>query len=386
MFEGEEFLMTQPIQKYEEITFQQFVLFIKTHNKQIEENIKTYLNSEASISEDDRNIIGALLQSFLQLLTNPYLKVDNEDYADHLDTWLQSQLSILNRKSFNLFQLLFERSLITLMIQIKYNRVSDILMFLLSIFTYLVQSYNKWVVDDMDITKNNLHENKEFKRLQILDKLNKLLIRSSGVKDLPFILKKCEEYFHYKRCVFYAYIPWSNQFYGVIGADLTKVQSMKGQISEENFVFNSNKPIYLKNPKNYIKEEHIKLFNLSSIIFLPLTQKNQLYGWLTFDQLGEEFDCTKEELALLEQLGKRLGLFFSRKGEATAKTLDLHLTERESNILDLLAEGYDNKKIGEILFLSEHTVRDYVSSLITKLNAKNRTQVVACAFRLGLLQ
>lgn len=67
--------MSQPIQKYEEITFQQFVLFIKTHSKQIEENINTYLNLEASISETDRKIIEALLQSFLQLLTNPNTEV-----------------------------------------------------------------------------------------------------------------------------------------------------------------------------------------------------------------------------------------------------------------------------------------------------------------------
>jgi DNA-binding NarL/FixJ family response regulator len=49
------------------------------------------------------------------------------------------------------------------------------------------------------------------------------------------------------------------------------------------------------------------------------------------------------------------------------------------------SEGYDNNKIGSFLFLSEHTVRDYVSSLMTKQKAKNRTQVVASAFRLVLL-
>ncbi|MFK9091967.1 LuxR C-terminal-related transcriptional regulator [Bacillus salipaludis] len=378
--------MTQPFHPYEEITFQQFVLFIKAHRKQIEENINIYLNLEPSISETDRKIIEALLRSFFQLLTNSNIEVSDEDYVSHLDTWLQSQLPILNMKSFNLFQLIFEKSLITLMNQIKYNRIITILMFLLSIYTYLAYSYNKWADENFtDIAEKNIHENRELKQLQLLDKLNKLLIRSSGVQELPYILKKCEEYFHYKRCVFYAYIPWSNQFYGVIGAELPKVQSMKGQITEENIVFSSKKPIYLRNPKNYIKEEHIKLFNLSSIIFIPLTHQDQLFGWLTFDQLGEHFDCSKEELALLEQAGKRLGLFLSRKSEEVAKTSDLHLTERESTILELLAEGYDNKKIGELLFLSEHTVRDYVSSLMTKLKAKNRTQVVASAFRLGLL-
>jgi len=212
-----------------------------------------------------------------------------------------------------------------------------------------------------------------------------LLISSSGYQDLALILKKCEEYFSYKRCVFYAYVPWSNQFYGVIGAELPKVQSMKGELTGENTILSSRKPIYLKNPKNYVKEEHIQLFNLSSIIFIPILCEDQLFGWLTFDQLGEEFDCTKEELTLLEEVGKRLGLFLSRKGEKVEKNTVLHLTDRESMILGLLAEGYDNKKIAGLLFLSEHTVRDYVSSLMTKLKAKNRTQVVASAFRLGLL-
>ncbi|MCZ8510909.1 LuxR C-terminal-related transcriptional regulator [Paenibacillus filicis] len=378
--------MTQPFHPYEEITFQEFVLFTKTHSKQLEANLNIYLNLEPSISEADRKFTDMLLHSFFRLLTHSNIESIDEDYASYLDTWLQSQLSILNRNSFNLFQLIFEKSLIALMIQIRHNRMITILMFVLSMFTYLVHSYNNWVNEDITgTTKKNLHENRKLKRLQLLDKLNKLLIRSSGVQDLAYIFKKCEEYFHYKRCVFYAYVPWSNQFYGVIGAELPKVQSMKGQFTEQNSVFSSKKPIYLKNPKNYVKEEHIKLFNLSSVIFIPITHQNQLFGWITFDQLGEEFDCSKDELDLLEQVGKRLGLFFSRKVEEVAKTSELHLTERESMILGLLADGYDNKKIGGLLFLSEHTVRDYVSILMTKLKAKNRTQVVASAFRLGLL-
>ncbi|MGN4126917.1 LuxR C-terminal-related transcriptional regulator [Lysinibacillus sphaericus] len=378
--------MTQPFQPYEEITFQEFVLFIKTHSKQIEENTTIYLNLEPHISESDRKITDMLLHSFFRLFTHSSIEEIDEDYGRYLDTWLQSQLPILNTKSFNLFQLILEKSLITLMIQIKHSRMNTVLMLLLSIFTYLVHRFHNWVDEDRtNITKKTIPVSKELKRHQLLDKLNKLLISSSGVHDLAYILKKCEEYFHYKRCVFYAYVPWSNQFYGVIGAELSKVQSMKGQLTEHNTVFNSKKPIYLKNPKNYIKEQHIELFNLSSIIFIPITHQDQLFGWLTFDQLGEEFDCSKDELDLLEQVGNRLGLFLSRKGEKVTTTSALHLTERESMILGLLAEGYDNKKIGALLFLSEHTVRDYVSSLMTKLQAKNRTQVVASAFRLGLL-
>lgn len=375
--------MTHPFQSIEEVTLQEFVLFIKIHHKQIEENTNIYLNLEPSIAEEDRKRAAMLLDSFLRLMTYTNIDELNDDDKSFFNTWLQAQLSIIDRKSFNLFQLIFEKSLITFMIQQKSSRTNAILMYVLSLFTFLVQLYDDCEGDDK--RSNGSTENQELRYLQLLDKLDKLLISSSGYQDLAYILKKCEEYFSYKRCVFYAYVPWSNQFYGVIGAELPKVQSMKGQLNGENAILSSRKPIYLKNPKNYVKEEHIQLFNLSSIIFIPIMRRDQLFGWLTFDQLGEEFDCTKEELSLLEEVGKRLGLFLSRKGEKVEKNTELHLTERESMILGLLAEGYDNKKIGGLLFLSEHTVRDYVSSLMTKLKAKNRTQVVASAFRLGLL-
>lgn len=375
--------MTHPFQSIEEVTLQEFVLFIKIHHQQIEENTNIYLNLEPSIAEEDRKRAAMLLDSFLRLMTYTNIDELNDGDKSFFNTWLQAQLSIIDRKSFNLFQLIFEKSLITFMIQQKSSRTNAILMYVLSLFTFLVQLYDDCEGDDK--RSNGSTENQELRYLQLLDKLDKLLISSSGYQDLAYILKKCEEYFSYKRCVFYAYVPWSNQFYGVIGAELPKVQSMKGQLNGENAILSSRKPIYLKNPKNYVKEEHIQLFNLSSIIFIPIMRRDQLFGWLTFDQLGEEFDCTKEELSLLEEVGKRLGLFLSRKGEKVEKNTELHLTERESMILGLLAEGYDNKKIGGLLFLSEHTVRDYVSSLMTKLKAKNRTQVVASAFRLGLL-
>ncbi|MGE8205641.1 LuxR C-terminal-related transcriptional regulator [Heyndrickxia sp. NPDC080065] len=380
--------MTQSFIPYEEISFEQFLLFIKNNRQQLEENISIYLNQESSLSDHEQKMIGTLLTSFLHFFI--YTRIDEveTDYQSNLTTWLQSQLTILNVKSFNLFRLIFEKALITLMIQMKHNRSTAILMFLLSIYTHLNQKFNESLTED----NSHLHtkisqESRTLKQLQSLDRLNKLLIRSSGVHDFAHILKKCEEYFQYKRCVFYAYIPWSNQFYGVIGAELPKVQSMKGELnSKQAMFFNTQKAIFLKNPKGFVKEEHIELFNLSSVIFVPIINKQQLFGWLTFDKLGEEFDSSKEELELLEQVGNRLGLFLSRDGEKPMEPPNLHLTERESMILDLLAEGYDNKKMGELLFLSEHTVRDYVSSLMTKLKAKNRTQVVASAFRVGLLK
>lgn len=54
-----------------------------------------------------------------------------------------------------------------------------------------------------------------------------------------------------------------------------------------------------------------------------------------------------------------------------------HLTPREKDILDLVAEGMTNKEIAAHLFLSEGTVRNILSVIMDKLNVKNRTQLAS---------
>jgi two-component system, NarL family, response regulator DevR len=50
------------------------------------------------------------------------------------------------------------------------------------------------------------------------------------------------------------------------------------------------------------------------------------------------------------------------------------LTEREREVLNLIADGLTNRQIGDKLFLSEKTVKNYVSSLLGKLGLERRTQ------------
>jgi two-component system, NarL family, response regulator DevR len=50
------------------------------------------------------------------------------------------------------------------------------------------------------------------------------------------------------------------------------------------------------------------------------------------------------------------------------------LTERELEILDLIADGLSNREIGQRLFLAEKTVKNYISGLLSKLNLQRRTQ------------
>jgi DNA-binding NarL/FixJ family response regulator len=61
------------------------------------------------------------------------------------------------------------------------------------------------------------------------------------------------------------------------------------------------------------------------------------------------------------------------------------LTEREREVLQLLAGGASNREIGERLYLAEGTVKNHVSNILAKLHAANRTQAVALAREQGLL-
>jgi NarL family two-component system response regulator LiaR len=60
------------------------------------------------------------------------------------------------------------------------------------------------------------------------------------------------------------------------------------------------------------------------------------------------------------------------------------LTERELEVLSLVARGLSNQEIGAKLFISERTVRTHVSNILSKLHLANRTQATLYALREGL--
>jgi DNA-binding NarL/FixJ family response regulator len=60
------------------------------------------------------------------------------------------------------------------------------------------------------------------------------------------------------------------------------------------------------------------------------------------------------------------------------------LTERERDVLDLIARGQSNRQIAEALHITEGTVKGHVSNVLTKLHLQDRTQAALFAVRRGL--
>jgi two-component system, NarL family, response regulator LiaR len=63
----------------------------------------------------------------------------------------------------------------------------------------------------------------------------------------------------------------------------------------------------------------------------------------------------------------------------------LHITRREFEILELIAQGLSNREIAEKLFVSESTVKTHSSHVFDKLGARRRTQAVQLGKEFGLL-
>lgn len=68
--------------------------------------------------------------------------------------------------------------------------------------------------------------------------------------------------------------------------------------------------------------------------------------------------------------------FYIYKTKQQKELVKSSLSEQEVRVLILVAEGYSNKDIAKQLFIAETTVKSHVSNILTKLNAKNRTEAV----------
>ncbi len=79
-------------------------------------------------------------------------------------------------------------------------------------------------------------------------------------------------------------------------------------------------------------------------------------------------------------MDKLPGLIGAAVSQSTAY-LDFGLTEREFEIVRLVADGCSNKEISEELFLSEGTVRNYISVILEKLELRDRTQLAVFYYK-----
>ena len=80
----------------------------------------------------------------------------------------------------------------------------------------------------------------------------------------------------------------------------------------------------------------------------------------------------------------RLTAYFSSLASVPGRDAFPQLTEREREVLELMARGLDNRRIARELFLSDKTVRNHVSNVLAKLDAEDRGEAISRARNAGL--
>lgn len=92
-------------------------------------------------------------------------------------------------------------------------------------------------------------------------------------------------------------------------------------------------------------------------------------------------DRSAEEVAMaVRMVGTGMTVFTRQEEEPAAP-----LSEREREVLSLMAAGETNAEIAANLYLSPHTIKDHASSVYRKLGVRNRAEAVRQAERLGLI-
>ncbi|MFF4100075.1 response regulator [Streptomyces sp. NPDC001903] len=107
------------------------------------------------------------------------------------------------------------------------------------------------------------------------------------------------------------------------------------------------------------------------------------------DQLAEAVRVVAAGEALLSpNITKRLITEFSRMGapRAPSKARIDELTERETEVLSLIAQGLSNAEIAAHLVVAEQTVKTHVGRILVKLGLRDRTQAAVFAYETGLVR
>ena len=101
--------------------------------------------------------------------------------------------------------------------------------------------------------------------------------------------------------------------------------------------------------------------------------------------IADDHGVVRQGLKMFLSLDSDIEVVGEAENGREAVAMARELTERETEVLKLLARGRANKQIASALFVEEKTVKTHVSSMLGKLGLRSRTQAALHAVRTGLV-
>lgn len=145
-----------------------------------------------------------------------------------------------------------------------------------------------------------------------------------------------------------------------------------------------------------IKEEFedIKILILTTFSDMEYIQEALKYGASGYLLKDSSYDlicegikaAIKGNIVVHPEIANKILSNIPEERKAIKEAKSYGLTDRELTIIREMAKGHTNKEIGEKLYLSEGTVKNNITTILSKLNLRDRTQIVIFAFKNGLVE
>lgn len=145
-----------------------------------------------------------------------------------------------------------------------------------------------------------------------------------------------------------------------------------------------------------IKEEFedIKILILTTFSDMEYIQEALKYGASGYLLKDSSYDliyegvkaAIKGNIVVHPEIANKLLSNMPKEKKTIEKAKKYNLTDREITIVKEIAKGLTNKEIGEKLYLSEGTIKNNISTVLSKLNLRDRTQIAIFAFKNDLVE
>ncbi|MFU0789782.1 response regulator transcription factor [Virgibacillus proomii] len=231
------------------------------------------------------------------------------------------------------------------------------------------------------------------------------IMQAKSFKEaLELVMKGFTKYLPFERCGIFSYSHNDEIGIGLSGHrfDIKAIQEITEDV--RNFPVINNglellrlfgdgikflQPLYIPDAKDSFPTTYIQQFQLKSVVVAPIfkASNHELIGAAILDQgANKQFTMSQDTYTALIKFGQSAGEIIGKfKNNSNHLHKSLHLSLREIEVLTLLAEGESTSSAADKLHLSEYTVRDYITKIMQKMKAKNRTEAVAYAIRHGMI-
>lgn len=237
---------------------------------------------------------------------------------------------------------------------------------------------------------------------------NEWIMRSRTLSEaIENVASGFVNYLPFERCALFSYSMTDHSGFGLFGHRLNNeaIQNIKEDIVNLPLIqknlqrlqpvgenLKNLQPIYISEASRGFPEQYVRQFQLESVVVAPIfaPSGSKLLGAAIIDQgPGKKFKLSRGTFTALMKFGQSAGEILARFGwelpDQARHQTEKRLSPREVEVVQLMAEGASTNEAAEKLNLSEYTVRDYISDIMQKLNARNRTEAVVKAIRDGMI-